>query len=100
MRTVDPDKINEALDLDRLNLPARPRVRRIVWHDYRDWAGDEALRIWALLDDRTPDRDRAWKRIHPIDRAIRKAIDDIGEERFPYITFWTQAEWRQSKRSR
>ena len=95
MRTVDPDKINAALELDRLNLPSRPRVRRIVWRDYRDWSGEEALRIWALLDDRTPKRDRAREHIDPIDRILREALRRIGEERFPYITYWTEAEWKE-----
>ena len=100
MRTVDPDKINAALELDRLNLPARPRVRRIIWRDYRDWSGEEALRIWALLDDRTPKRDRAWERIEPIHRVIHETLEQIGEERFPYITFWTEAEWKEHRGAR
>ena len=99
MRTVDPDKINEALKLERLDLPSRPKVRRIIWQEYVDSIGDEALRVWVVLDDLTPARDRTWKRLKPIEEAVDEALLRIGEQRFPYIDYPTGAELRRERRA-
>ena len=99
MRTVDPDKINAALELERLILPPRPQVRRIVWQEYVDSIGDDALRVWVVLDDETLPRDRTWKRLKPIEDAIRNSLLQIGEQRFPYIDYPTQAELRRERRA-
>lgn len=100
MPNVDPDKLTAALDVERLNLPAKPRIRRIVWEPYTEWLGDPALQVWAVLDDKTPSKDRSWKRLEPIERAIRKALHDLGEERFPHIRYWTVSELRRHRNAR
>jgi hypothetical protein len=97
MRDIDPETLTRVLDPEHLDLPERPRVRRIQWEPYVDSLGDDALRITVLLDNRTPVTERSWARIQPIERAIVAALDAIREKRFPYIDCLTPSEFRRRK---
>ena len=51
------ERIDEALRLDRLELPPKPKVKRLLWEPYEDWYGEESLKVWVILDDATTDDD-------------------------------------------
>lgn len=94
-RMLSDEELAELLSVDRLALPSRPKVVDIKFEEYQDSTGDDALEIHVILDDATPDSQRRWARIGPIEEAIRQALQNAGEARFPYITAATLAEYER-----
>jgi hypothetical protein len=84
--------LQSVLDLERLALPKRPRVVEIRAKPYVDSLGDRELAVIVVLDEQTKPNERTWKRLQPINDAIRKALTDAGETRFPYFTFRKRSE--------
>ncbi|MBI5363678.1 MAG: hypothetical protein HZA53_10905 [Planctomycetes bacterium] len=98
MRDLDPKLVDEVLDLDRLDLPERPRVRRIAWEPIVDQIGEPALEVWVILDDRTPPTHRTWKRMAPVHRSIRDALTTAGVQVFAYVHTRTASAFRRQRR--
>ena len=98
------EKIEKALQLASLKLPSRPKVVGIEHEFYEELSSSssssseeyEALWVWVLLDERTPDRDRKWRLLEPIDREIRDALLAAGVRQFPYIDYVKPSERQES----
>lgn len=99
MRDLDPKLVDQALDLDRLDLPERPRLKRIVWEPIVDQLGDPALQVWVILDDRTPLSQRSRKRMAQIYRSVHDALGAAGVEGFAFVRSRTVSAFRRQRRA-
>lgn len=97
---LNSERLHQVLEPQTLALPAQPRVMEIRCYATCDSLGDDALRIVVVLDASTKDEERSWERIAPVERLIRHALRDAGEERFPYIRFRTPQELLEEAESR
>lgn len=93
---MSTSSISDTLDVSTLSLPARPRVVEIRHQPYVDSLGDDALKVWVVLSEDTPEGDWSAEWINPLDRAIRDALLSSGIELFPYIQYVTAAELEQA----
>jgi hypothetical protein len=79
-------KIRTALRRKNLDLPPKPRVLSIEAEDYVDWTGDEALRIWVVIDEDTTDAElQNGKAIIQLKRTIHDSLLNKGVTLYPYI---------------
>lgn len=83
----------------REQLPKVPRVERFQCEVYLDSTGDDAVRIWAIISESTPDSKREWKVIAPIEDAIRGALRKHRVSLFPYIEFVKQSELDEARKA-
>jgi hypothetical protein len=82
-----------ALNLKKLKLPPKPRVLAIEVEDYVDWTGDEALRIWLVIDEDTTDAElQNGKAIVKLKGAIHDTLLAKGITLFPYISLIKPSE--------
>jgi hypothetical protein len=88
-----------SLDLAKLKLPPKPRVRRVVIEPYVDHTGEDELRVWIVLDDSTTDRDFMSIGVRRVERVITDALLEMGERRFPYTRFVRSKEYRRRRAS-
>jgi hypothetical protein len=84
--------IARVLDLKSLKLPPRPKVVAIRHRPYIDSVGDQAVRVWVILEEGTPSDGPLWTELEPIERAIRDNLRKAGVEWFPYIHYATRSE--------
>jgi hypothetical protein len=87
-------KVRAALRLKKLGLPPKPRVLSIEAEDYVDWTGDEALRIWVVIDENTTDEEllNGGEAGLQITRAIHDSLIKQGVTLFPYVGFTKPSE--------
>ncbi len=86
------EKARKVLDLKKLKLPPSPKVVAIEVDDYVDWEGNNALRIWAILDEDT-DVDRiSGREVIDLKGAILDALLKKGIAEFPYISLAKASE--------
>jgi hypothetical protein len=79
-------KVRAALRLKNLALPPKPRVLAIEAEDYVDWTGDEALRIWVVIDENTTDEELLNGEAGlQLKRAIHDSLLAKGITLFPYM---------------
>jgi hypothetical protein len=82
-----------ALKLKNLKLPPKPRVLAIEVEDYVDWTKEEALRVWAVIDEDTTDAElQNGKAIIELKEAIHDTLLAKGITLFPYITLIKPSE--------
>lgn len=82
-----PD-LGEILDPNKLSFPAKPRVEQIVFRSITDSLGDPALDVDVLIEPFRIGK-RRWMYLQPIHDEIFRALQDAGEERWPYVRFVT-----------
>ena len=77
---------------------AWPRLSTLLRMLDLDWSGDEAIRIWVVLEDE--DAPEGWPReqVEPIEEAIRGALKEAGVEAWPYINFRGKSEQEDLER--
>ncbi len=82
-------------DASRL-FPPRPRVVGLHRELGQDSLGRDAVFVWALLANETPQEELAPERVQPVITAIHDAIwqklGEAGLELRPYVNFRRQAE--------
>ena len=87
-------KIQDALKLSDLKskLPKNPRVVDIRVEDYVDTDGEDALRVWVIIDERVNPEKVKGEDISALDRAIFDRVREVGVELWPYIRIAKQSE--------
>lgn len=86
-------RVQDALRLESLNLPPRPRVIAIEAEDYVDYSGEEALRVWITIAEETTDEElRNGPATIQLKNAIRDSIRAKGITLFPYIRLGKPSE--------
>lgn len=95
METNTPEPA-DVLNLSKLrpHLPGTPRVTAIEVEPYVDHTGEDALRVMVVLGPKTPERDRSWTRLAPIERLIRDRLLAAGINLFPYIRYVKRSEMK------
>lgn len=88
-------QIDEALNLDELNLPPKPRVLRVFWQPYVDWQGEESLKVWVILDDATTDSELTGEWSQTLQSRIHNRLRDRGITQFAYISVAGESEYRE-----
>ncbi len=78
-------EIHEALDLDKLKLPASPRVIQLIPEDDEGTDGEPALRITAVIDESTDLEQLNGHDIGEMKFVIRESLRQHGISLFPYI---------------
>jgi hypothetical protein len=82
-----------ALKLKNLKLPPKPRVLAIEVEDYVDWTKEEALRVWAVIDENTTDAElQNGKAIIELKEAIHDTLLAKGITLYPYISLIKPSE--------
>jgi hypothetical protein len=90
---MTPEKVMaKLLDPKKLKLPPKPKVAEIRFRPYIDSLGDEAWRLWVILDEGVTDDEREWLALAPVDRTIRDSLLKAGVKEFPYIRYAKNSE--------
>ena len=96
--TMD-DLVAAALRAAREKFPPVPRVVDMKFQLGRDAAGDNAVRIWVILDDATPGAQLHHVVFQPMEEQIRAAIGRALREGtqfqldlVPYVYFRLKSE--------
>src|SRR5438552_15823840 len=89
--------VKVALDTARPSFPATPRVVDVKHQVGTDATGDNAVRIWVILDDATPEAQLRHANFQPIADQIRGAIRKALREGpqfdlVPYVYFRLKSE--------
>jgi hypothetical protein len=85
------------LDPKKLPLPPKPKVIDIKVFPYVDHSGEDALRVWILLDDTTTRADRAPRNLNAIHLAIADALLAAGIRLFPYTRMATPSDLKEAE---
>ena len=86
-----------SLDLAKLRLPRKPKVRRVFIEPYVDHTGEDELRVWIIFDDATKDREFMSPGVRQVTRVITDALLEMGEMRFAYIRYVRSREFRHRR---
>jgi hypothetical protein len=87
-------KIKDVLKLTKLKskLPQNPRIVDIRVEDYVDTDGEDALRVWVILDESVNVDELRGEDIIALKSAIRNRIFELGIGLWPYIRVAKQSE--------
>jgi hypothetical protein len=87
-------RIQDALKLSDLKskLPRNPKVVDVRVEDYVDSDGDDALRVWVILDEKVKVEKLDGDDITAVKRTIHDRIRELGVELWPYIRMTKQSE--------
>jgi hypothetical protein len=87
-------KILDALNLNELKskLPRNPKIVDIRVEDYVDTDGEDALRVWVILDESVKVEKLKGEDINAWESAIRRRIRDQCTDLWPYIWYAKQSE--------
>lgn len=77
-------RIDEVLDLKRLNLSADLPVEELRWRYTSDPYGRDALEIFVVLPDATPDRVNTPEARRSVQFKIIDALQDAEIELYPF----------------
>lgn len=87
-------KILDVLKLSKLKLkfPKNPKVVDVRVEDYVDTSGEDALRIWVILDESVDVEKFRGEDIIALKSAIRDCVFELGVGLWPYIYIAKQSE--------
>ncbi len=87
-------RVQDALKLSDLKskLPRNPKVVDVRVEDYVDTDGEDALRVWVILDEKVKVEKLDGDDITAVKRTIHDRIRELGVELWPYIRMAKQSE--------
>jgi hypothetical protein len=87
-------KILDLLKLSELRskLPRDPKLVDIRVEDYVDTDGEDALRVWVILDEDVEVEKLSGNDITDLKMAIHDRLLEQGVELWPYVWFAKQSE--------
>jgi hypothetical protein len=87
-------KVQDALKVSKLRskLPRDPKVVDIRVEDYVDTDGEDALRVWVIIDEGVDVENVDGDDITALKRTIHDRVRELGVERWPYVRFAKQSE--------
>ncbi|MEX2174220.1 MAG: hypothetical protein WD872_07650 [Pirellulaceae bacterium] len=86
------EQAQAALDFRNIGLPPSPPVVGIEAEEYVDSAGQDALRIWVILDENTDVDQLPGRAVIALKGAIHDALLSKGIREFPYISLAKPSE--------
>ena len=60
-----------------------------------DWAGDDAIFVWLLLDDAVTATDLNWAHTQPLKEAAQNEIRQHYPDLYPYVRVRRVVEWQE-----
>jgi hypothetical protein len=86
--------VQDALKLSKLRskLPRSPKVVDIRVEDYVDTDGEDALRVWIIIDEDVDVENTKEQDLSDLMNAVRGRIRELGVERWAYIWFAKPSE--------
>ena len=87
-------KILDVLKLSKLKskLPKNPKVVDIRVEEYVDTSGQDALRIWVILDEGVDVEKLRPEDTMAVKNAIRDRVFELGVDLWPYVRMAKQSE--------
>jgi hypothetical protein len=85
-------KARRALDLKKLRLPKSPPVEAIEVEDYTDWSGNDALRVWVILEEDTNVENVSGNDVIQLKEILHDRLIAQGISLFPYVHFVKASE--------
>jgi len=80
------DAVREALDLNKLQLPANsPKVLRLEVESMTDMDGEPSLRVLAVIDEDTDLDNIDGRGVGEMKRIIHESLLERGIVLFPYV---------------
>jgi hypothetical protein len=88
-------KVQDAIKLSKLKskLPRNPKVVDVRVEDYVDTDGEDALRVWIILDESVEVEKINGDDISAVKSTIRDRIRELGFELWPYMHMAKQSEF-------
>lgn len=86
-------RLAEALDLERLALPPKPRVVEVRFVPIADSTGDDAVNITVVMEESTHEEDTLWPAVRPIHNAIWAALQEAEIPDWPFIRYRKPSEF-------
>lgn len=88
--------VQEALSIDKVQVPDSPPVRRVEVSLGRDTADEPAAFVVAYLDRSTQESDWTNEKLRPIQHRVRELLREAGIERWAYVRFEPDQELRKA----
>jgi hypothetical protein len=79
------DKALAAIDLKQFKLPPDLPIVGVEVEEIVDWSGDDALRVWLILDESADAEHFSGKSIISLKSLIHKRLLQAGVTLFPYV---------------
>jgi hypothetical protein len=88
-------RVQDALKLSKMRskLPRDPKVVDIRVEDYVDTDGEDALRVWVILDESVDVENVSGDDVMAVKRTIHDRVRELGVELWPYIHMAKQSEF-------
>jgi len=86
----------KVLDPKKLPLPEKPIVLDIRLQRFEDHTGEDALDVWAIVDETTTRADRTVDNRRAIQHAVRNALRAAGIEWFPILHLVTLSDVKEA----
>jgi hypothetical protein len=92
MTQEEEQVIAKVLDPEKFRQVPKSPVVDVRWHDYVDWEGVPALRVWVILKKSVTNEQILAGRLQPVRRAIHDGLLDAGVKLHPYIRYRVQSD--------
>jgi hypothetical protein len=88
-------KVQDALKSSKFKskLPRSLKVVDIRVEDYVDTDGEDALRIWVIIDEDVDVEHVSGNDVMDLKRTIHDRVRELGVERWPYTMIAKQSEF-------
>ncbi len=96
---MDFERTKQALEGVLRELPPTPRIDRVEVSPYEDMRGEEALRVWVILDEGVSDREIETADYWTIEERMTSKLRAEGVDLFPYFSFVRESDYETVKRS-
>ena len=71
------------------------RVEQIIIERTPDWAGDDAIFVWLLLDDNLKSRDFTLQKLRPLDDEATRYTRATYPDLYVYVRMRRVKEWQE-----
>lgn len=89
------EQAKQLLDISKLDFPERPRIVGIEVEEFIDHGGDDALWVYAILDEATQTVEMTGEAVMQIKSAVHDVLYDAGVTHFSYVRFLTASEFAE-----
>ena len=89
------EELTEVLSVSKFANPDWPRVLDIKVEEDEDWEGDEIVRVYIIFNEADLVEDWQIRRTSPVCDAVRLAIREAGESRFPMLSIGTEKDYQE-----
>ena len=88
----EEQRLNKALRDVQRQTQLWPRVKDLRGTLIKDSTGDDSVEVWVLLADDTSDAEVTGPQAQKLEKEIRKQLQRINGDRFPYVYFAREKE--------